>query len=225
MEQVCHSDPSGTALVWRWLVGEGAGAGEVALGFEVSAVPAVDEAACYALEVTVREARGLSARDVTGSSDPYVVLRCSGSCAGQRFRTATVPASLAPGWGERFAFYGVRAADVLTLAVLDEDTFGDDDALGEARLPVRDAVQRCATADHQSQWLRLAGEGAGDGELCVSMTVFACPPEPVVVAAAELAAAAAAAAAAAVAQSGQEEALSTPIGAGMRLQRSCRRTV
>jgi hypothetical protein len=23
MEQVCHGDPSGTALVWRWLVGEG----------------------------------------------------------------------------------------------------------------------------------------------------------------------------------------------------------
>uniref|UniRef100_A0A669PBH7 RAS protein activator like 1 n=1 Tax=Phasianus colchicus TaxID=9054 RepID=A0A669PBH7_PHACC len=77
------------------------------------------------------EGKELPAKDVSGSSDPYCVVKVDNEVVA---RTATVWRSLNPFWGEEFTLRLPSGFHSLTIYVLDEDTIGHDDVIGKVSL-------------------------------------------------------------------------------------------
>ncbi|XP_062942755.1 rasGAP-activating-like protein 1 isoform X5 [Cynocephalus volans] len=74
------------------------------------------------LNVRVVEGRALPAKDVSGSSDPYCLVKVDDEVVA---RTATVWRSLSPFWGEEYTVHLPLDFHHLAFYVLDEDTVGD----------------------------------------------------------------------------------------------------
>ncbi|XP_061866309.1 rasGAP-activating-like protein 1 [Colius striatus] len=83
------------------------------------------------LHCRVVEGKDLPAKDVSGSSDPYCVLKVDNEVVA---RTATVWKSLNPFWGEEYTLRLPRGFHSLAVYVLDEDTIGQDDVIGKISL-------------------------------------------------------------------------------------------
>ncbi|CAD7674403.1 unnamed protein product [Nyctereutes procyonoides] len=73
------------------------------------------------LNVRVVEGRALPAKDVSGSSDPYCIVKVDDEVVA---RTATVWRSLSPFWGEEYTVHLPLDFHHLAFYVLDEDTVG-----------------------------------------------------------------------------------------------------
>jgi Ca2+-dependent lipid-binding protein len=78
------------------------------------------------LTVHVVEARDLKAMDMDGTSDPYVVLQIED----QKIETNYKKGTLNPVWNESFTFDIVHGNEPLKIAIMDKDTFGNDDFEG-----------------------------------------------------------------------------------------------
>ncbi|XP_076961434.1 rasGAP-activating-like protein 1 isoform X3 [Callospermophilus lateralis] len=74
------------------------------------------------LNIRVVEGRALPAKDVSGSSDPYCLVKVDDEVVA---RTATIWRSLSPFWGEEYTVHLPLDFHHLALYVLDEDTVGD----------------------------------------------------------------------------------------------------
>jgi hypothetical protein len=134
------------------------------------------------LRTTVVSARGIKGADLSGLSDPYVVVKlhrvnessakvkalavASGDEFGHRrvkdsFRTKTVKKSLDPAWNETFAFERVdRGSDsYVTFELWDHDVVGDDDLLSQYAVRVRDVKAARPTDTHAAirdvEWRQL----------------------------------------------------------------------
>ncbi|XP_068767601.1 rasGAP-activating-like protein 1 [Struthio camelus] len=83
------------------------------------------------LHCRVVEGKDLPAKDVSGSSDPYCVLKVDNEVVA---RTATVWKSLNPFWGEEYTLRLPPGFQRLAVYVLDEDTIGHDDVIGKISL-------------------------------------------------------------------------------------------
>ncbi|XP_060049028.1 rasGAP-activating-like protein 1 isoform X2 [Erinaceus europaeus] len=83
------------------------------------------------LNVRVVEGRALPAKDVSGSSDPYCIVKVDDEVVA---RTATVWRSLSPFWGEEYTVHLPLDFHHLAFYVLDEDTVGHDDIIGKILL-------------------------------------------------------------------------------------------
>ncbi|KAJ7297998.1 hypothetical protein O6H91_Y022900 [Diphasiastrum complanatum] len=80
------------------------------------------------LFVRVVKARALAAKNVTGSSDPYVKLKVG---EGKAAQTRTIPRSLNPEWNQVFAFSKEKVqGPTLEITVWDEDKTSKDGFLG-----------------------------------------------------------------------------------------------
>ncbi|XP_076126792.1 rasGAP-activating-like protein 1 [Alosa pseudoharengus] len=77
------------------------------------------------------EGRNLPAKDVSGTSDPYCVVRVDNEVVA---RTATVWKNLNPFWGEEFTLHLPTGFHVLSFYIMDEDTIGHDDVIGKISL-------------------------------------------------------------------------------------------
>ncbi|XP_014109137.1 PREDICTED: rasGAP-activating-like protein 1 [Pseudopodoces humilis] len=102
------------------------------------------------LRCRVLEGKDLPAKDVTGSSDPYCVVKVDNEVVA---RTATVWKSLNPFWGEEITLLLPRGFHGLTIYVLDEDTIGQDDVIGKVSLSHQ---QISAEPRGIDSWLSLA---------------------------------------------------------------------
>ncbi|XP_059105370.1 rasGAP-activating-like protein 1 isoform X4 [Peromyscus eremicus] len=74
------------------------------------------------LSIRVVEGRALPAKDVSGSSDPYCLVKVDDEVVA---RTATIWRSLSPFWGEEYTVHLPLDFHHLAFYVLDEDTVGD----------------------------------------------------------------------------------------------------
>lgn len=96
------------------------------------------------------EGKELPAKDVSGSSDPYCVVKVDNEVVA---RTATVWRSLNPFWGEEFTLRLPSGFHGLTIYVLDEDTIGHDDVIGKVSLSHQQISAQPRGID---SWLSLA---------------------------------------------------------------------
>ncbi|XP_039581963.1 rasGAP-activating-like protein 1 isoform X2 [Passer montanus] len=102
------------------------------------------------LRCRVLEGKDLPAKDLSGSSDPYCVVKVDNEVVA---RTATVWKSLNPFWGEEITLLLPRGFHSLTIYVLDEDTIGQDDVIGKVSLSHQ---QISAEPRGIDSWLSLA---------------------------------------------------------------------
>ncbi|RLV63345.1 hypothetical protein DV515_00018366, partial [Chloebia gouldiae] len=102
------------------------------------------------LRCRVLEGKDLPAKDVSGSSDPYCVVKVDNEVVA---RTATVWKSLNPFWGEEITLLLPRGFNNLTIYVLDEDTIGQDDVIGKVSLSHQQIAAEPRGID---SWLSLA---------------------------------------------------------------------
>ncbi|XP_068617099.1 rasGAP-activating-like protein 1 [Brachionichthys hirsutus] len=89
-----------------------------------------------ALHFRVAEGRNLPAKDVTGTSDPYCIVKVDSEVVA---RTATVWKNLNPFWGEEYTLHLPMGFHSLSFQVMDEDTIGHDDVIGKVSLS-KDAI-------------------------------------------------------------------------------------
>ena len=135
----------------------------------------VREAFAGVLQVQLLSATDLAAGDITGQSDPYVVLSINDSA----HRSATRRFTRAPTWEETARLF-VREpqADTLRLRVMDEDLLKEDDTLGMAFLQLGPL---CDGAEHTLEVpVQAAGVGPGGGTLQLKCRFYAFtePREP-----------------------------------------------
>ncbi|XP_027720185.1 rasGAP-activating-like protein 1 isoform X2 [Vombatus ursinus] len=83
------------------------------------------------LNFRVVEGRDLPAKDVSGNSDPYCIVKVDHEVVA---RTATVWRNLNPFWGEEYTLHLPLDFHHLAFYVLDEDTIGHDDIIGKISL-------------------------------------------------------------------------------------------
>ncbi|KAJ8263247.1 hypothetical protein COCON_G00157040 [Conger conger] len=77
------------------------------------------------------EGRNLPAKDVSGTSDPYCIVKVDNEVVA---RTATVWKNLNPFWGEEYTLHLPMGFHTLSFYVMDEDTIGHDDVIGKISL-------------------------------------------------------------------------------------------
>ncbi|XP_067556766.1 rasGAP-activating-like protein 1 isoform X1 [Pseudorca crassidens] len=121
------------------------------------------------LNVRVVEGRALPAKDVSGSSDPYCIVKVDDEVVA---RTATIWRSLSPFWGEEYTVHLPLDFHHLAFYVLDEDTVGHDDIIGKISLS-REAI----TADPRGidSWINLSRvdpDAEVQGEICLAVQML-----------------------------------------------------
>ncbi|XP_069353181.1 rasGAP-activating-like protein 1 isoform X1 [Eulemur rufifrons] len=121
------------------------------------------------LNVRVVEGRALPAKDVSGSSDPYCLVKVDDEVVA---RTATVWRSLSPFWGEEYTVHLPLDFHHLAFYVLDEDTVGHDDIIGKISLS-REAI--AADPRGIDSWINLSRvdpDAEVQGEICLSVQML-----------------------------------------------------
>mmetsp|Transcript_54168 Transcript_54168/g.61993 ORF Transcript_54168/g.61993 Transcript_54168/m.61993 type:complete len:471 (+) Transcript_54168:954-2366(+) len=84
------------------------------------------------LTVTVERAENLEPMDMTGTSDPYAVVKCEGRKDKTEYQTAT----LNPVWGSSFTFDVTRPDGIIEVEIWDHDTFNSNDFEGKVEIPL-----------------------------------------------------------------------------------------
>ncbi|XP_056135595.1 rasGAP-activating-like protein 1 [Lampris incognitus] len=95
------------------------------------------------------EGRSLPAKDVSGTSDPYCIVKIDNEVVA---RTATVWKNLNPFWGEEYTLHLPMGFHSLSFYVMDEDTIGHDDIIGKISLS-KEAIG--SQAKGLDSWLNL----------------------------------------------------------------------
>ncbi|GAB1290300.1 Ras GTPase-activating protein 4 [Apodemus speciosus] len=88
------------------------------------------------LSIRIVEGKNLPAKDITGSSDPYCIVKVDNEPI---IRTATVWKTLCPFWGEEYQVHLPPTFHTVAFYVLDEDALSRDDVIGKVCL-TRDAL-------------------------------------------------------------------------------------
>lgn len=102
------------------------------------------------LSIRIVEGKNLPAKDITGSSDPYCIVKVDNEPI---IRTATVWKTLCPFWGEEYQVYLSPSFHAVAFYVMDEDALSRDDVIGKVCL-TRDIL--AAHPKGFSGWAHLA---------------------------------------------------------------------
>nr|XP_060612994.1 ras GTPase-activating protein 4-like [Anolis sagrei ordinatus] len=102
------------------------------------------------LFIRVVEAKNLPAKDITGSSDPYCIVKIDNEAI---IRTATVWKTLFPFWGEEYEVHVPPTFRCVSFYVMDEDALSRDDVIGKVDLTQRLLAE---LPKGQSGWVNLS---------------------------------------------------------------------
>ncbi|XP_003794226.1 ras GTPase-activating protein 4 isoform X2 [Otolemur garnettii] len=83
------------------------------------------------LTIRIVEGKNLPAKDITGSSDPYCIVKVDNEPI---IRTATVWKTLCPFWGEEYQVHLPPTFHAVAFYVMDEDALSRDDVIGKVCL-------------------------------------------------------------------------------------------
>ncbi|EGG20190.1 pleckstrin domain-containing protein [Cavenderia fasciculata] len=84
------------------------------------------------LSCTIVKGRSLTAKDLTGTSDPFAIAKIEG----QQSKTQTIYKTLNPSWNESFVFYISKNQGYFYILVWDEDKYSASDFIGKAVIPL-----------------------------------------------------------------------------------------
>ncbi|KAH1180244.1 rasGAP-activating-like protein 1 isoform X1 [Mauremys mutica] len=121
------------------------------------------------LHFRVVEGRSLPAKDVSGTSDPYCIVKVDNEVVA---RTATVWKNLNPFWGEEYTLHLPMGFHSLAFYVLDEDTVGHDDVIGKISLSKEWISSYPRGID---SWINLTHVDPNEevqGEICLELKVL-----------------------------------------------------
>ncbi|KAL6043688.1 phosphatidylserine decarboxylase, partial [Balamuthia mandrillaris] len=94
---------------------------------------------CSVLNVTIKEARNLAAKDRGGTSDPYCIITLGGK---NQVKTKYIEKTLNPVWNEKFNFVATRQSEYLHVVVKDKNRITKDVFLGQVSFPVSDFYEK-----------------------------------------------------------------------------------
>ncbi|KAI5089445.1 ras GTPase-activating protein 4 isoform X1 [Silurus meridionalis] len=83
------------------------------------------------LFIRIVEGKNLPIKDITGSSDPYCIVRIDNEAI---IRTATIWKTLSPFWGEEYNVHVPPSFHTVSLYVMDEDNLSRDDVIGKVSI-------------------------------------------------------------------------------------------
>ncbi|MCJ8748770.1 hypothetical protein PDJAM_G00168530 [Pangasius djambal] len=83
------------------------------------------------LFIRIVEGKNLPIKDITGSSDPYCIVRIDNEAI---IRTATIWKTLSPFWGEEYNVHVPPSFHNVSLYVMDEDNLSRDDVIGKVSI-------------------------------------------------------------------------------------------
>ncbi|XP_018597365.1 ras GTPase-activating protein 4 [Scleropages formosus] len=83
------------------------------------------------LFIRIVEGKNLPVKDITGSSDPYCIVRIDNEAI---IRTATIWKTLSPFWGEEYNVHLPPSFHNVSFHVLDEDSLSRDDVIGKVSI-------------------------------------------------------------------------------------------
>ncbi|XP_067113290.1 ras GTPase-activating protein 4 isoform X1 [Osmerus mordax] len=83
------------------------------------------------LFIRIVEGKNLPIKDITGSSDPYCIVRIDNEAI---IRTATIWKTLSPFWGEEYNVHLPPSFHTVSFHVLDEDSLSRDDVIGKVSI-------------------------------------------------------------------------------------------
>ncbi|XP_048468717.1 ras GTPase-activating protein 4 isoform X1 [Rhincodon typus] len=83
------------------------------------------------LSLRIIEGKNLPAKDLTGSSDPYCIVRIDNETI---IRTATIWKTLSPFWGEEYNVHLPSTFHSISFYVMDEDAISRDDVIGKVAI-------------------------------------------------------------------------------------------
>lgn len=97
----------------------------------VRAATPVQMAKRSTLFIRIVEGKNLPIKDITGSSDPYCIVRIDNEAI---IRTATIWKTLSPFWGEEYNVHVPPSFHTVSLYVMDEDNLSRDDVIGKVSI-------------------------------------------------------------------------------------------
>ncbi|XP_036434799.1 LOW QUALITY PROTEIN: rasGAP-activating-like protein 1 [Colossoma macropomum] len=112
------------------------------------------------------EGRNLPAKDVSGTSDPYCIVKVDNEVVA---RTATVWKNLNPFWGEEYTLHLPMGFHTLTFYVMDEDTIGHDDVIGKISLSKEVIANQSKGLDNWLNLTRVDPDEEVQGEIHVAL--------------------------------------------------------
>uniref|UniRef100_A0A4W6FP97 RAS protein activator like 1 n=1 Tax=Lates calcarifer TaxID=8187 RepID=A0A4W6FP97_LATCA len=115
------------------------------------------------------EGRNLPAKDVSGTSDPYCIVKVDNEVVA---RTATVWKNLNPFWGEEYTLHLPMGFHSLSFHVMDEDTIGHDDVIGKITLSKEAIGSQSKGLDSWLNLTRVDPDDEVQGEIHLSLELL-----------------------------------------------------
>ncbi|XP_062310283.1 rasGAP-activating-like protein 1 [Osmerus eperlanus] len=115
------------------------------------------------------EGRNLSAKDVSGTSDPYCIVKVDNEVVA---RTATVWKNLNPFWGEEYTLHLPMGFHTLSFYVMDEDTIGHDDVIGKISLSKEAVGSHAKGLDSWMNLIRVDPDEEVQGEIHLGLELL-----------------------------------------------------
>ncbi|XP_046904400.1 rasGAP-activating-like protein 1 [Hypomesus transpacificus] len=115
------------------------------------------------------EGRNLSAKDVSGTSDPYCIVKVDNEVVA---RTATVWKNLNPFWGEEYTLHLPMGFHTLSFYVMDEDTIGHDDVIGKLSLSKEAIGSQAKGLDSWMNLIRVDPDEEVQGEIHLGLELL-----------------------------------------------------
>ncbi|XP_038675861.1 rasGAP-activating-like protein 1 [Scyliorhinus canicula] len=115
------------------------------------------------------EGRNLPAKDVSGTSDPYCIVKVDNEIVA---RTATVWRNLNPFWGEEYTLHLPMGFHNLSFYVMDEDTIGYDDVIGKISLNKEHIAAHLRGIDNWINLTRINPDEEIQGEIHLGLEIL-----------------------------------------------------
>ncbi|XP_036383530.1 rasGAP-activating-like protein 1 [Megalops cyprinoides] len=115
------------------------------------------------------EGRNLPAKDVSGTSDPYCIVKVDNEVVA---RTATVWKNLNPFWGEEYTLHLPMGFHTLSFYVMDEDTIGHDDVIGKISLSKETIAAQSKGLDNWLNLTRVDPDEEVQGEIHLALELL-----------------------------------------------------